>query len=175
VEKLSVNLLKKVAAIFNSIVNILAVLAGIIMAFIMFAVNLEVVARYLGHPTKWVIDATSFGLLFITFFGAAWLLRREGHVKMEIVVSRLSPRTQTFIDIVTSVLATIACLVITWSSVQITWRSFQTAYHLPTTTEPIAFPILAVIPVGSFFLSIQFIIRIYGYLKRWRASIKDKE
>ena len=167
-------LLRKVTTIFDRIINVLAVLAGIILIYIMLSVCTEVLVRYLGHQTRWVIEIATYGLLFMTFLVAAWLLRKEGHVRMELVLSRFSPRTQTIINTITSILGTVTCFIITWYSVLSTWEHFQKGWLMSTLLEPPAYPILAIIPVGSFFLSIQFIRRTYGYLKEWRAPTKER-
>ena len=133
--------LKRIAAIFDSTNNVLAFLSGILLIYIMLSVSTEVTVRYLGHPTIWVVEVATYALLFMTFLGTAWLLRHEGHVRMEIVLNRFSPRTQTLINIITSSLGTITCLIITWYGVEVTWEHFQKGWALTSLLEPPAFPI----------------------------------
>lgn len=163
--------LRKITRIFEHTNNLLAFIAGVIIIFTMAAVTYEVVMRYfLNRPTLWVVEVSGYSLLFITFLGAAWVLRRGGHVRIDLLINRLKPRNQVRLSIITSIMAAIICLVIAWYSGRVTWISFQTDYLSPTELRFPLFIILFIIPVGSFLLFIQFLIRISGLLGQLRAS-----
>ncbi|GAH24314.1 unnamed protein product, partial [marine sediment metagenome] len=69
----------------------------------------EITARNLfNYSIRWVLEISEVSLLFITFMGAAWLLRREGHVSLDLLVPRLKPKTQTIINVTTSIVGAIA-------------------------------------------------------------------
>ncbi len=168
-------MLRKATNIFDGTVNFLALLAAVILILVMFAVLYEVVMRYfLNRPTIWVLEYTEFSLLFITFLGATWLLRRGGHVRMDVVLSRFAPRTQTVVNIITSILAAIVFLFITGYGVVATWDSFVAGKSTHSLLQTPIFPIMFIIPVGSFFFFIQLLRRIHSYFGIWRAS-SDKE
>ena len=107
------NLLTKVANIFDRTIQVATLLAGILLIFLMLSVSADVVLRYfLGRPIGWVKEVAEYILLYIPFLVAAWVLRREGHVKMDMVLTRLNPRTQALVNIVTSSLGAVTFLVI---------------------------------------------------------------
>jgi len=166
-------LVKKVAVIFDRTNDSLMFLAVLVLVFIMLSVTTEVVMRYfLGRPLIWVVDFSQYGLVWITFLGAAWVLRRERHVIMDIVTSRLNPRGQAILNIITSIICAIICLVIVWYGIEITWLRFQEGIYLYEYFEVLDGYILLIIPVGTFLLFIQFLRRINGYLKVWRGVRK---
>jgi len=113
-------------------------------------------------------------LLFILFLGAGWLLAKEGHVKVDVLLSQLNPKGQALVNAITSILGAIICLVIVWYGIQCTWDHFQRGVLAHTALELPVAPILAIIPVGSFMLFIQFLRRVYGYIGGWR-SLSSKE
>ena len=165
-------LLRKVGSIFDVTNNLLFVLMTILLVYLVIFISLEVVMRrFLGIQMNWVMDVSEFILLWIPFLGAAWLLKREGHVKMDIVLNRFRPGTQYLINTITSTLGALACLVIAWASARGTLEFFQTGeVDILATIQPPLFLVLLVIPVGSFLLFIQLLRRAYGYLRSWRAS-----
>jgi len=168
-------LVAKFGAIFDGINRWLVVLAGVLLTFTMFAVCTEVVARYfLGHPQDWVLEVTEYILLYITFLGAAWLLKLGGHVRMDALLGQLKPRTQAPVNAITSILGFIACLVLTRYSVEATWHYFQTGYCMITVLEVPAFLIVGIIPIGSLLLAIQFLRNTRNYLRSWK-ELPDKE
>ncbi|MFC2067608.1 TRAP transporter small permease subunit [Chloroflexota bacterium] len=160
------NLVRKVKTFFDSINNLLATLAGILVIFIMLSVVYDVVMRYfLQYRVTWTLEITSYCLLFITFLGTAWVLRREGHVKMDLLLNRLKPKHQATVNIITSIICAIVCLIVAWYSAETTWSSFQIQYRMASELRPPQYLTLFVIPMGSFLLFIQFLRRAYGYLR----------
>lgn len=163
-------LITKITAIFDRTLEAMAILAGILLAFAVLSVSVAVATRYfLGYPIGWVIEISTYILLYITFLVAAWVLREEGHVAVDILLLRLKPRTQSLLNIVTSSISTFICLILTWYGLRVTWDLFQTNYFTPTELALPKWIINIIIFIGSLFLSIQFLRRTYGYLGSWRA------
>ena len=168
---MGIKLLKKIGKIYDRIIGITTILAGVLLIFLMLSVGWEVALRYFfGRPTSWVVEIAGYILLYIPFLVAAWVLKREGHVKMDLVVNRLSPRTQALTNMITSVLGAIFCLVVAWYGAGTTWDMFQRGIHRSTVLMAPVAPLIAIIPIGFFLLFIQFLRRTYKYLGGWRAS-----
>ncbi len=158
---------RKAANTFDTIIKSLASVAAVIIALVMSIVLYEIFMRYfLNRPTVWVQEYAELSLVFIAFLGAAWLLKEERHTKMDVVLRQFTPRTQTMINIITSILSAITFLVIVWYGVEATRVSFIAGEKSLSILEIPVFPILLVVPVGSFLLSIQFLRRAYGFTKK---------
>ncbi|MFC2013938.1 TRAP transporter small permease subunit [Chloroflexota bacterium] len=164
-------LFAKVSSIFDGTLNVFAYMAGCLILFIMLAIGFDVVLRYfLNRPIIWVGEISEYTLLYITFLATAWLLRREGHVRMDIVLRRLTPKTQSLVNLITSLVGAIICMAIVLYGTQTTWSHFQRGLFIPTHLEPPKFILLLIIPLGSFLLFIEFIRRAYSHLESWRTS-----
>ncbi len=163
-------LIRKFTNIFDGTINIFAFLATVLLTFIMLLIVTEISVRYFwGRPIMGTVEITGYALLYITFLAATWVLREERHVKVELVLTRLKPRVQSFLNITTSLISAIVFLVITWYGVRVTWDSYQINYLSPTELETPKFLIVLIIPIGSFLLSLQLLRRTYGFLKKGRA------
>jgi TRAP-type C4-dicarboxylate transport system permease small subunit len=100
-------------------------------------------------------------LLYVTFLGATWLLKREGHVSVDVVVERLNPRARLWFNVIISILIGALCLVMAFSGVSATLNVYRRGVFTVTTLEvPLAL-LVAVIPLGFFLLFIQFLRRAY--------------
>lgn len=166
----------KIIVIFDRILDGAAVLAGSMLMFAMLSMVAEVIMRYYFHsPLVWVVEVSESILLFVAFLGAAWLLRGEGHVRVDLVLNFLPPKTRTMLDIFTSILAAFCCAVVVWYGVATTWDSFQRGAFNPTVLEIPSACVLFIIPVGAFLLLIQCLRWSYGSLKRLKALSEDKE
>ena len=169
------NLRERSAHIFDRLNDIMAILAAAIIVFVMLAVAAEVTMRsFFDRTTTWVLEFSEYSLLFMTFLGAAWVLRRGRHVKMDVVLNLFGPKSRAFINFITSILCVIVCLVITWYSALVTWDYYQAGYYFSTPLETPKFIILVIIPVGSFTFLIQFLITAYTYLGEWKTLRKKQ-
>lgn len=169
-------LLDKGKSVFDGTINVLAVLGAILIAFVFVTVSLEVVLRYFLHsPMNWVVQTSQYSLIFITFLGAAWVLRLDKHVTMEIVLNRLQPRNQDLLRTITSIAGALICLVLVVYGIQVTLDLFQRGIYDPQVLDVPMAPLVAIIPLGSFMLFLQFLRRGYGYLERWRASPRQRQ
>lgn len=168
-------LLTKAATIFDRTLQVFALLAGIMVTSLMLIVCADVFLRYFFNaPIKWTIDVTEVCLLYITFLVAAWVLRNEGHTKMDLVITRLNPDTQAVINMITSIIGAFIWLLITWYGARVTYSHLRAGTILYSTMEfPLA-PIEIIIPIGSLLFFIQFLRTSYGYFRTWRA-LRGKE
>ena len=115
-------LLTRITRILDRLMDSFAFLACVLLGFIAFSICLEVVMRYLlNRPLVWVVEVSEYGLLYITFLGAAWLLRSNEHVTMDFLLNRLEGRNLAMLNMITSILGAIVCLVLVWYGVKITW------------------------------------------------------
>ena len=102
----------KVTRVFDRILDIGAFLAAIMITFAFLAICAQIILRYFWRLQQlWVIDVSTILLVYITFLASAWLLRTEGHVKMDLVINRLSPKQQSILNTVTSSISTIIFIV----------------------------------------------------------------
>ncbi|OGP65510.1 MAG: hypothetical protein A2169_13425, partial [Deltaproteobacteria bacterium RBG_13_47_9] len=148
--------LTKAGMIFDRMIDFSVILAAILLVFVTFSVGAEVVLRYLlGRPTIWVVEIAGYTLLYITFLVVAWVQRRDGHVKTELVLNRLNPRLQAVVNVITSLICATVCFILTWYGAKTTLYFFQGGYPTPTPLRIPKFIIIAIIFVGSFLLFIQ--------------------
>jgi TRAP-type mannitol/chloroaromatic compound transport system permease small subunit len=121
-----------------------------------FLIGYEVVARYLfNRPTIWAheLSAMIFGTYII--LGGAYLLSIRGHVNMDLIYDRLSPRKKAFLDIITFWFFAVFCIALVWKGGDTAWYSLKTGEHARTVWSPPLYPIKMVLPIGAFLLLLQ--------------------
>lgn len=159
-------LVLKASATFDRTLEILLFFAGILLGFATLSVALGIVTRYFfARPMGWVTEISEYILLYSAFLVGAWVLRSEGHVKMDIVLNMLPPKAQSLINFITSLISCMVCLIITWYGAVVTWDLFKSKAFTYTILELPKFIFTFVICLGGLLLFIQFIRRAYGYLK----------
>ena len=148
--------------------DVIMILAGVLLWGQMAIVNIEIFSRYLGRPTTWVAEISSILILWIPFMIGGWVLRKEAHVKMDLLIERLSPRSRALINFVTSLIGVIVMFIVTVAGFLTTlyWIGNKT----PTMLMLPRSPIIAIIFVGSLLFTIQFFIRALENLNQWRSG-----
>jgi len=142
----------------------------LLIAGMMLAVVAKVAMRYFfNSPIVWVIDITEYAMLFITFLGTAWLLKREGHVIMDLLLDRLNHKNRHIVIVITSVFAATTCFIITWYGVVVGLDWYSINYFYQGALDIPAFYLEAVIPTGMLLVAIQFLRRAYYNWKLMKA------
>lgn len=148
--------------LFDAIIEGMAFFTGVLLVLSMLSVSLDVVMRYfLNRPMHWVGELTEYALLYITFTGAAWVLRKDRHVKIDILHTVLSPSRVNILGLISSIIGAFVCAVLTYGGVRVTWDHIQRGIYEPTLLEFPKGAVLAIIPVGAFLLTIQFLRRFF--------------
>ena len=92
----------------------------------------EVLVRALSNVFPWVPadipvawEYSSY-LMAATFtFGAAMTLRAGGHIRVTLVLARVSPATRRWMETVLAALGVCFCGYLAWAMAYFTWRSFD--------------------------------------------------
>ncbi len=141
-------------------------LAGLLMMFSLITVCIDVVMRYFfNRPTGWVLQFSEYILLYIPFLAAAFVLREESHIRIDIVLNRLTEKARSLINMVTSLLSCIVLAILTYYGTYITIDFYQRNVPTLKYLKIPEFLVIMVIPIGCFLFSIQFIRRAYRYYK----------
>ena len=148
--------------------DVIMILAGVLLWGQMAIVNIEIFSRYLGRPTTWVAEISSILILWIPFMIGGWVLRKEAHVKMDLLIEHLSPRSQALVNFITSLIGVIVMLIVTVAGfiTAVYWIGNKT----PTMLMLPRSPIISIIFVGSLLFTIQFFIRALENLNRWKTG-----
>ncbi|MFC1956196.1 TRAP transporter small permease [Chloroflexota bacterium] len=159
------------AKIFDRLNTFLAAIATVLLALLMLSITYAVVTRYfLNFTTIGLFEIWEYSLLYITFLGAAWLLTKEGHVSVDVVLNQLKPKAQAVLNTITSLIGAVVCFVLAWYGTSMTLYSIQAGREiLQGELYPPEFIILMIIPIGSCLLFVQFLRRSYKFFKSSRV------
>jgi C4-dicarboxylate transporter DctQ subunit len=107
------------------LVDALALLAGALLCALVALTCVDVAARtFRLFATPWTLDIAEYMLYAITFLGAPWVLREDGHIAIELVVERLPPRARAAARIASDALGALVCAVLLYYAGRAFWRSY---------------------------------------------------
>ena len=81
------------------LVRALCIAAVGLIAAMMLGISAEVILRMFGFPSLiGLIELTEYALFISTFFVAPYLLRTNEHIRVDIVMSRVDPVTEKWVE-----------------------------------------------------------------------------
>lgn len=137
-------------------------LSGRLVAWLIFPMVLslvyEVTARYFFNaPTVWAYDMTY--ILYGAFFmlGAAFTLKRGGHIRTDMLYSRWSVRTRGIVDSICYLVLFFPPLVaLLWVGTGFFLTSFERGERVVSSPwMPVIYPLKAAIPIACALLMLQ--------------------
>jgi TRAP-type C4-dicarboxylate transport system permease small subunit len=144
--------------VLDSIINLAAALAGILIVIVMLAVCAKVLSRYfLGTGIVGIDQLSGTMLVYITFLSAAWVLKRREHVNIDLLLVALRGRARLWVELLGVCLGAFVCLLIAWFGVLETFDSWRRGVRIAAEIEMLRAYTIAIIPLGSALLFIQFL------------------
>jgi TRAP-type mannitol/chloroaromatic compound transport system permease small subunit len=117
---------------------------------------------------QWYLFAAIFLLC------AGYVLKRNEHVRIDVISSRFSKRGQTWIDIIGFVLFLLpVTLLITWLSWPLFWRAYESGEMSQNAGGLIRWPVFLLLPVGFALLTLQGVSELIKRIAFLKGLIED--
>ena len=161
----------------NRVCRAMAVLGGLLLLFITFSIAYSIVTRKLDLPTPvWVVQFNEYALLWLPFLATAWILSRVQHVSVQFLVLYLGRKGRRILDIIHSFMGMILCGIFCWYGILTTWdHHVRGVIDVASVDVPKAY-VLVIIPVGFFFLTLQFLSQfLVGLLGKEKDYDEDRQ
>jgi TRAP-type C4-dicarboxylate transport system permease small subunit len=160
----------KLKRILDAILEMFVWVSAVLIALMVLSVAVEVFLRSaLNRPQAWVLEFSEYGLLFITFLVAPFLVKTEKNITVDIVIGLLDQRTRSLLSIVQYGIICLVAFVFAYFGSTITLELYQRGIYNPTIIQvPMAY-VLFIIPVGGFFILIQALIGLLESIRKLRA------
>jgi len=152
--------MQAIARAYEMLIDALAVLAAALLGVITLLIVVDVLMRNFGlQPYPHTLSLTEYSLLYITMLGTPWLVRKKGHVHIEMVVARLRPAVRRMVHGFVCLVCMAVCAVLAWYSLDVTLanaargdldiRSFDSPRWILVACMPLGFGLM-VIEFGRF-------------------------
>lgn len=126
----------------------LAIVAALLLVWLMVSVITSVVMRNAGmQPFAWLFTSAEYGLLYMTMFGAPWLVRERGHVHIELVTAALPDGMRKIVSRTVAAACVVVCVILAWKGAELVATNIERgdydtrAYYFPRWMLTIAFPL----------------------------------
>ena len=147
--------------ILTSIINkIFIFFASVMMAGLMTVVCIDMALRYFfSSPLIWGTEVTEILLLYITFLGAGWVLHKDAHVVIDVIISHVEEKKRKWLNGISYFLIGIVSAILIYYGFHTAYDHYTRGVFNPTILEtPIAL-IIIIIPVGSIPLFLEVLLK----------------
>lgn len=134
--------------LYTWLVNLMAFIAAGALVWLMIAIVWSVTMRNLGmQPYAWLFTSTEYGILYMTMLGAPWLVRRRGHVHIELVTAALPDWLRQIVSRTVALGCVLICGYLAWRGLLLVMTNIERmdfdvrAYYFPRWMLTIAFPL----------------------------------
>ncbi len=154
--------MEKFLIIYEKILQVLTklvgVIAGVLVLYCAFSIVWEVIARgLLNSPTEWVMEISTYCVLIAGFLGMGVAYAGKKHIHVDIFVSKMSLKTLTYVEVLTSLIGIFYSLIFMIYSWDMAMLSLEMNNCAPTTLgTPLWIPQLSM-PIGFAVLCLQII------------------
>lgn len=107
-------------------IRVLAVFAGFCIVFLIVAIGAEAIIRSLGLGyVPGIIDFSEYGLFLIAILASPWLLNRNQHIRVDIVLTLLKPASRQRLEQLINFILLIIAATILYYGTQVLVESWQ--------------------------------------------------
>lgn len=146
---------------YRLVLQAFAWIAAMVLGAIALAVTFDVLARNLGWGnTGWVVELTEYSLPLATLLVAPWLLHRNEHVRLDVVLVLLPKRFALALERGADVLGILICAVFVWFSVVLIFDSARLGSMVVKTLSIPEWWQYALIPLSFSLLAVEFARRL---------------
>jgi TRAP-type C4-dicarboxylate transport system permease small subunit len=147
--------------VYRLVIQAMAWVAAVVLGLMALAVTLDVVARNLGWGTTgWEMELSEYSLPLATLLVAPWLLHRNEHVRLDVLLVSLPRGLTLWLERVADLLGILICAVFVWYGSKLIFDSARLGSMVVKTLSIPEWWQYALVPVCFFLLAVEFARRL---------------
>ena len=150
--------------------SILMYLGTSMLLIMMFLGAADVIGRYIFNaPINGTIEVFEILLPVLALCGLAYTQKEKGHLKVDLLYSRFSPRRQSIIGLGISIWSIAIFLLIAWRGILVAISYYEQGRVLSNIHVPI-YLVQLLVPVGAVLICLVYIVDISHFIINLRKE-----
>jgi len=155
----------KGTGIFDRIIDFMALIAGILLVVAVLIVCWEIGMRYFVHkPLVWMVEVCEYILFSIAFLGAPWLLKKGGHVSVDVVTEFMGSKNRARMRLFSLTSGILVSAIVSWFSFVTALECYRTGVLVIKTINVPKHYFLLLICLGYLCLLFEFARQLFRHL-----------
>jgi C4-dicarboxylate transporter, DctQ subunit len=157
--------IESLESILAKINKFFVVIACLMYVGTILLINFDLFMRFaFRSPIAGLTEVTEIFLLYMTFLGTAWLYKDDGHVVVDLLLYNLVSNSSTKKILILQnhiIVGIISVILVYYGSVTTFDHLIRGSYNPTILETPIAL-VTAIIPIGSFILLLEVLVKIFN-------------
>lgn len=158
--------------LFNGVVQWMSrigiIISAVVLGLMMCLTAVDVVLRYcFNKPLGWSYEITEVLLVFIVFSGLLYVQVNKGHVRVDILVSRLPAKSKSIVEAIVTIISFVLVSLMAWQTFMAAQVQMESKLTTGILRMPI-FPFVVVAACGIVMLCLGFLKDIIDLLTKRR-------
>lgn len=153
--------MRRIVSFHDRVIDLLGFVAILLVAFLTLGIAADVLIRNTGFGViRGMLELSEYALFLITFLGAPWVLRQNGHIRIDVVLRKLPEDTARRLDGVASLAGAAVAGCLAYYAANVALQSHAAGARV---IKEFIFPewwIFAVVGACSVVLAIEFLLRL---------------
>lgn len=146
---------------YRAVIHAFAYAAALTIGAVAVLVTLDVVLRNIGLGTiAWVVEVSEYSLPLATFLVAPWLLHKNEHVRLDVMLVLVPPRISRALARCADTAGILICAVFVWYGVFLVFDSARLGSMVVKTLTIPEWWQYAPVPVCFLLLAVEFLRRL---------------
>lgn len=146
---------------FSNLEKVLYLVGGGIMMAMMLLVTTDIAGRYLlNSPVQGTLELTQFFMVGMLYLSLGYIQYHKANIRIDLLLVRLSPRTQLILAIIVYLLGLVFFALILWQGVRMSVDALVGGERTIGSIRFPTYPARFAVPLGSLVLCVQLLIDI---------------
>ncbi len=159
------NKMEQIQKIFKKLNTLFAIVAEVLVMFIMLFVVAEIIGRFLfNHPIPGQAEIATLSLVVIVYLALPYTQMQEGHIRVDVFISRIKGAKREFLEAFILVIGLVTALMILWATGE---RAIASVHDQEFIAGVVNFPIWpgrCAVVLGFLLLSLTLMGQIFSRL-----------
>lgn len=155
--------MNKIYTVYEKLLTAGLILSALLIFFITVTVSADVILRNLNWANlPWVVEISEYFLFIATFLAAPWVMHKDGHTRVDLVIRMLPLRAGTITRTIADCVACAVCLFLLYYGGRTAIEAFRLNTQIFKQLVVPEWWLYSVIPVTGILLTTEFLMRILG-------------
>lgn len=163
--------MKTLNRIIDICMMVLSGIAAVALGFLLIGICYSTFSRFVfNKPLTNLVEYSTYSLMYITFLGAPQILKNKGHINLDIITNMLPEKVNNVLGMIVNIAGALICGVIFYYGGLVASDNFLNKIRVMDSMGTPQYLLTMVIPIGLFFLTIQFIRNFYSDYKKMKEA-----
>ena len=147
--------------------RLMATLGGMLMSIVVVLFLTNIISREINKPIQGLLQLAVFATIIVVYMGLAYCEDKDEHIKIEVIVSRLSLNAQKILkNVIAKVVEIVILSICIYAAALDAYSAFITKASLTGTVPIILWPVKSMIFVGLFLFWLQILLNLIRFIKK---------